>query len=116
MFGPARKRRHSSGAVNNEHAQGQAAQRGPLVAYAASLTTCAYAYAVGQMERHLAEFPQLVESIETSLAHQRSHDAGGEVEAKADRCTDADREPIHQDKGWEGKAGAVSNDGCSISP
>jgi CheY-like chemotaxis protein len=47
---------------------GQAAQCGPLATYAATLTTFADAYAIGQMERHLAAFPKLVESIETSLA------------------------------------------------
>jgi len=47
---------------------GQTAQCGPLATYAATLTTFADAYAIGQMERHLAAFPKLVESIETSLA------------------------------------------------
>ena len=47
---------------------GQAAQCSPLVTYAATLTTFADAYAIGQMERHLAAFPKLVEFIETSLA------------------------------------------------
>lgn len=47
---------------------GQAAQCGPLATYAATLTTLADAYAIGQMERHLAAFPKLVESIESSLA------------------------------------------------
>ena len=45
---------------------GQAAQCGPLTTYAATLTTFADAYAIGQMERHLAAFPKLVESIEAS--------------------------------------------------
>jgi two-component system, NarL family, sensor histidine kinase EvgS len=47
---------------------GQAAQCGPLATYAATLTTFADTYAIGQMERHLAAFPQLIESIETSSA------------------------------------------------
>jgi DNA-binding response OmpR family regulator len=47
---------------------GQAAQCAPLMTYAAALTTFADAYAIGQMERRLAEFPKLVESIEASSA------------------------------------------------
>jgi signal transduction histidine kinase/DNA-binding response OmpR family regulator len=47
---------------------GEEAQCGPLATYAATLTTFADAYAIGQMERHLAAFPELVESIETSSA------------------------------------------------
>jgi hypothetical protein len=47
---------------------GEEAQCGPLATYAATLTTFADAYAIGQMERHLAAFPNLVESIETSSA------------------------------------------------
>jgi signal transduction histidine kinase/DNA-binding response OmpR family regulator len=47
---------------------GQTAHCAPLVTYAAALTTLADAYAIGQMERHLAAFPQLIESIEGSLA------------------------------------------------
>jgi CheY-like chemotaxis protein/anti-sigma regulatory factor (Ser/Thr protein kinase) len=47
---------------------GQAAQCGPLMTYAATLTTFADAYAISQMERHLATFPKLVEFIETSSA------------------------------------------------
>jgi CheY-like chemotaxis protein/anti-sigma regulatory factor (Ser/Thr protein kinase) len=47
---------------------GQAAQCAPLTTYAAALTTYADAYAIGQMERHLASFPTLIESIETALA------------------------------------------------
>ena len=47
---------------------GQAAQCGPLLTYAATLTTFADAYAISQMERHLAAFPKLVEFIETSSA------------------------------------------------
>ena len=46
----------------------EAAQCGPLTAYAASLTACADSYAIGQMEHHLAAFPRLVKSIETSSA------------------------------------------------
>ena len=47
---------------------GQAAHCGPLATYAAALTTFADAYAIGQMERHLAGFPELVGSIETLSA------------------------------------------------
>jgi len=47
---------------------GQTAQCGPLTAYAATLTTSADSYAISQMESHLAAFPKLIESIETSLA------------------------------------------------
>ncbi len=46
---------------------GNEAKCGPLVTYAAALTTFADAYAIGQMEDHLAAFPKLVESIEASL-------------------------------------------------
>jgi CheY-like chemotaxis protein/anti-sigma regulatory factor (Ser/Thr protein kinase) len=66
---------HDSLAVNatrsfahNLFTLAQEAHCGPLATYAASLTTSADAYAIGQMERHLAAFPKLVESIETSLA------------------------------------------------
>jgi len=44
----------------------QAAQCSPLASYAATLTTFAEGYAIGQMERHLAAFPKLIESIERS--------------------------------------------------
>jgi signal transduction histidine kinase/DNA-binding response OmpR family regulator len=47
---------------------GQAAHCAPLTTYAAALTMFADAYAIGQMERHLAAFPKLVESIETYSA------------------------------------------------
>jgi CheY-like chemotaxis protein len=47
---------------------GQAAECAPLTMYAAALTALADAYAIGQMERHLAAFPKLVESIETASA------------------------------------------------
>jgi signal transduction histidine kinase/CheY-like chemotaxis protein len=47
---------------------GQAAHCAPVTTYAAALTTFADAYAIGQMERHLAAFPKLLESIESSLA------------------------------------------------
>jgi signal transduction histidine kinase/DNA-binding response OmpR family regulator len=47
---------------------GQQAQCGPLATYAAALTAFADAYAIGQMERQLAAFPKLVESIEAALA------------------------------------------------
>jgi signal transduction histidine kinase/DNA-binding response OmpR family regulator len=50
---------------------GQAAQCGPLVTYAAALTASADAYAISQMEGHLAAFPKLVESIEAALAQAR---------------------------------------------
>ncbi len=45
---------------------GQSAQCPPLAAYAATLTTFADSYSIGQMEHHLAVFPKLVESIESS--------------------------------------------------
>jgi hypothetical protein len=54
--------------AHNLFTLGQASQCGPLVTYAAALTTFADAYAIGQMEGHLAAFPKLVESIEASLA------------------------------------------------
>ena len=54
--------------AHNLFTLGQAAQCAPLATYAAALTTFADAYAIGQMERHLAAFPKLVESIETALA------------------------------------------------
>jgi hypothetical protein len=54
--------------AHNLFALGQAAHCAPLATYAAALTTFADAYAIGQMERHLAAFPELVESIETALA------------------------------------------------
>ncbi len=44
----------------------QAAQCSPLASYAATLTTFADGYAIGQMESHLAAFPKLMESIERS--------------------------------------------------
>jgi CheY-like chemotaxis protein len=47
---------------------GQAAKCGPLTTYAATLTTFADAYAIGQMESHLAAFHELIEFIETSSA------------------------------------------------
>ncbi|HWW00317.1 MAG TPA: ATP-binding protein [Candidatus Acidoferrum sp.] len=47
---------------------GEEAHCGPLVAYAATLTTFADAYAISQMEGHLAAFPKLVVSIETASA------------------------------------------------
>ena len=47
---------------------GETAQCGPLATYAATLTTFADSYAISQMEQHLAAFPRLVESIETTSA------------------------------------------------
>ena len=47
---------------------GKAAHCVPLTTYAAALTTFADAYAIGQMERHLAAFPKLVEYVETTAA------------------------------------------------
>jgi PAS domain S-box-containing protein len=44
----------------------QAAQCSPLASYATTLATFADAYAIGEMERHLAAFPKLIESIERS--------------------------------------------------
>ena len=46
---------------------GQAGQCGPIMTFAATLATFADAYAIGQMERQLAAFPQLVDSIEIAL-------------------------------------------------
>ena len=46
----------------------QAAHCSPLTTYAAALTTFADAYAIGQMERHLAAYPKLVASVETASA------------------------------------------------
>jgi hypothetical protein len=40
------------------------------VTYAAALTAFADAYAIGQMEGHLAAFPKLAESIEAALLAQ----------------------------------------------
>jgi CheY-like chemotaxis protein len=54
--------------AHNLFTLGQTAQCAPLTTYAAALTTFADAYAIGQMERHLAAFPKLVESIETFSA------------------------------------------------
>ena len=54
--------------AHNLFTLGQAAHCAPLATYAATLTTFADAYAIGQMELHLAAFPNLVESIETSSA------------------------------------------------
>jgi signal transduction histidine kinase/DNA-binding response OmpR family regulator len=54
--------------AHNLFTLGQAADCASVATYAATLTTLADAYAIGQMERHLAAFPKLVESIETSLA------------------------------------------------
>ncbi len=51
---------------------GQTAHCGPLTAYAAALTTFADAYAIGQMEHHLAAFSKLVESIETASAQSEA--------------------------------------------
>ena len=50
---------------------GQGAQCDPLVTYAAALTASADAYAIGQMEGHLAAFPKLVESIEAAVAQSQ---------------------------------------------
>jgi signal transduction histidine kinase/CheY-like chemotaxis protein len=46
----------------------QSAQCPPLAAYAATLTTFADSYAIGQMEHHLAAFPKLVGQIEAAAA------------------------------------------------
>jgi len=51
--------------AHNLFTLGQAAHCAPLTTYAAALTTFADGYAIGQMERHLAAFPKLVDSIET---------------------------------------------------
>ena len=44
----------------------QAAQCAPLATYAATLTTFADGYAIGQMESHLAAFPKMIQSVERS--------------------------------------------------
>jgi signal transduction histidine kinase/CheY-like chemotaxis protein len=54
--------------AHNLFTLGQAAYCAPLATYAAALSTYADAYAISQMERHLAAFPKLVESIETAAA------------------------------------------------
>jgi CheY-like chemotaxis protein len=54
--------------AHNLFTLGQAADCAPLTTYAATLTTFADAYAIGQMERHLGAFPGLVKLIETALA------------------------------------------------
>ena len=59
---------HTRAFAHNLFTLGQAAHCVPLTTYAAALTTFADAYAIGQMERQLAAFPELVESIETSSA------------------------------------------------
>jgi CheY-like chemotaxis protein len=51
---------------------GHAAHCDPVTQYAATLTTFADAYAVGDMERHLAQFPKLVKSIQNSVAGTNS--------------------------------------------
>jgi signal transduction histidine kinase/DNA-binding response OmpR family regulator len=55
---------------------GQTAHCAPLTTYAATLTTFADAYAIGQMERQLAAFPKLVASLETSLPQAQPQTAG----------------------------------------
>lgn len=53
---------------------GQATHCPALATYAATLTTFADAYAIGQMESHLAAFPELTRLIEASLTGPvRSH-------------------------------------------
>jgi hypothetical protein len=47
---------------------GDAAQCDPLIIYAAKLARLSGAYAVKGLERHLAEFPKVVELIEVSSA------------------------------------------------
>jgi signal transduction histidine kinase/DNA-binding response OmpR family regulator len=61
--------------AHNLFTLGQAAQCASLTTYAAALTTLADAYAIGQMERHLAAFPKLVDSIEASLAEAQPQPA-----------------------------------------
>ena len=50
------------------HELGDTAQCDPLIAYAATLARLSDSYAVKALERHLAEFPRLVGSIESSTA------------------------------------------------
>jgi response regulator RpfG family c-di-GMP phosphodiesterase len=54
------------------HQLGLAAQCDPLIAYADTLARFSEAYAVKALERHLAEFPNLVGSIEVSTAQPLS--------------------------------------------
>ncbi|SPE61600.1 Multi-sensor hybrid histidine kinase [Verrucomicrobia bacterium] len=58
---------------------GQKAHCGPLATYAAALTAFADAYAIGQMEHHLAAFPKLAESIEASVAQAQLQPAREEA-------------------------------------
>ena len=51
-------------AKENTFAVAPAAQCNPLATYAATLTAFADGYAISQMERQLAAFPKLNESIE----------------------------------------------------
>ncbi|MGH9647288.1 MAG: ATP-binding protein, partial [Bryobacteraceae bacterium] len=60
----------------------EAARCGPLAAYAATLTTFADSYAIGQMEHHLAVFPKLVESIDA-----RSGEAEPRQTSKEPTCS-----------------------------
>jgi len=54
------------------HQLGRACQCDPLVTYAETLARLSEAYAVKALERHLAEFPNLVASIEVSTAQPLS--------------------------------------------
>lgn len=53
----------------------QSALCAPLAAYAATLTTFADSYSIGQMELHLAAFPQLIQTIEASSAQVQPQSA-----------------------------------------
>jgi CheY-like chemotaxis protein len=60
--------------AHNLFTLGQAAHCPALTTYAATLTTLADAYAIGQMESHLGVFPELVGLIEASVTGpDRSH-------------------------------------------
>ncbi|MEY2428653.1 MAG: hypothetical protein QOJ40_1538 [Verrucomicrobiota bacterium] len=54
------------------HQLGRSAECDPLIAYAATLARLSEAYAVKGLERHFAQFPRLVESIEVSTAQPLS--------------------------------------------
>jgi hypothetical protein len=56
--------------AHNLFSLAQVAHCPPLMTYAATLTTLADTYAIGQMEHQLGAFPGLVEVIETSSARQ----------------------------------------------
>jgi signal transduction histidine kinase/DNA-binding response OmpR family regulator len=54
--------------AHNLFTLGQAAQCAPVMDYAGTLATDANSYAIARMERHLAAFPKLIQSLETLSA------------------------------------------------